>query len=255
MKSVLFVIAFLVFSHNVFALEVDTFKIIKVYGEIHKQKANQPLKRGDVFTDNDVLVYKGPNSKALVINRHKGRMIIKPKPGKNSETLFLQPISNTTPRNVSFDIKKLLGIDFLLIDDKEIEVPEGKYPLDDNNFFYVQYIYNDEVINKKLRFSENHVIFNRNEIFMVDNSPIEYDEITQMKLFYRKNYQSTLIHSFKLITPDIDELKDEILVISKTLSSRPKDERIDAIHTYLQDVYGKIKRAETKEFIEKNKIN
>ena len=64
---------------------LDTYKVIKVTGNIIYKKNNKDVIQGDLFPENEQIVFKTVDSKAAIISTAKGRFILAPGADKNAQ--------------------------------------------------------------------------------------------------------------------------------------------------------------------------
>lgn len=57
---------------------LDTYKVIKVTGSILYKKTNKSMLQGDLFPENEQILFKTTDSKAAIISTAKGRFILAP---------------------------------------------------------------------------------------------------------------------------------------------------------------------------------
>ncbi|MDA0195244.1 MAG: hypothetical protein O2887_10890 [Bacteroidetes bacterium] len=140
--------------------------------------------------------------------------------------------------NNSLDFRNFFGDQFAVVGSElKIQVSSVSYPQNSNNFFYIQYQYNGEAINKKMANSGDSLIINRNELLKVDDTPIPVDKVSDYILYYFDGAQeiSKIITPLPLVMVSSDEFKD--LVDGMTLDGVPPAE--SDVFNLVSDVYGK----------------
>jgi hypothetical protein len=122
--------------------------------------------------------------------------------------------------------------------------------MDENRFFYLQYQYNGEYINKKLPFRENNLILSRTEILKVDGQPIPALDTPETTLNYYTPAGSQFISSFELIFPDMDLLKNETGILLEEFSDRDYAIKVNELSAYIYEFYGKPDKEDVMKFLE-----
>ena len=222
----------------------NDYTVLKVYGTITYKKLDRELAKGDQFKDKDVLIFKTTESRAAVISPEKGRlMITKSNSNDASGMNFVPGLSNISTRggsiNTLMDLENEFAGEYLLLNIAKINVGKTNFPQNEESFFYIKYKYNNEEINKKLAFSGDTLIINVNELLQVDGKPIQLGETSDMKLYYLKDKNSTLICDFIAIFPDKKALLNEITIILNTYTNKESKYLYNEIKSYITEFYGK----------------
>jgi hypothetical protein len=233
------------------------YKVIKVDGEIVLVKTGKNLATGLVFGENEKLNFITPQSKAAVISPTKGRMILAYDNASKSGANYLPAMSNISTRQGSIlnllDLKNNFTGKYVILDRIEIELSAPEFPMNEDNFFYITYLYNNEAINKKLKYNGQKLIIDKTELFTVDGSPIPNPNVTDVKLYYFKdNHSSLFINEFNPVFPNLETLKQEVQLIADGLKGKTKSEILDEVISYLSDFYGKADKENVRLWMEKN---
>ncbi|MBN2681675.1 MAG: hypothetical protein JXR58_04150 [Bacteroidales bacterium] len=235
------------------------YKVIKVNGSITMKSSGKNLSTGTVFSDRENLLFGQPTAKAAVINPEKGRFVVTPENANdltNSKSNFIPGLSNISSRSGAsslrniVDMKNYFSGNFMIFDSTTIVINSPDFPIDENNFFYCRYKYNDEDVNKKLEYLGDTVIIYKNELLSILGNPISSEDVTEMQLFYyqQNEKKSVLINSFNPVFAE-KSLKEEIQVIIDELSSKTFKEKYDAIVSYLNEFYGKPDESNLKNWL------
>lgn len=231
---------------------VDKYKVIRVDGKIIFMPTKTPMKKGDVFLSGTALDFVSPQSRAAVISAIKGRFVLTP--AEQGQTKILPAANNISSRSGALinkiDMTNHFNGKYLILDEIELELSNAAYPMNDNNFFYLSYMHNGEKINKKLAFNADHLIISKDELFKVDDQPIDVEE-KQMVLYYKSSDKTDKINEFTPIFPDMEELKSEIQIILDEFSNKDKEVQINEITAYLDQFYGKPNKENLKNWMEK----
>ena len=156
----------------------NDYTVLKVYGGITYKKLDRDLLKGDQIKDKDVLIFKTNDSRAAVISPEKGRlMITKSNTGGVSDVNFVPGLSNISTRgsgvNSLTDLENEFTGHYLLLNHAEIPITKSLYPQNDESFFYIKYIFNNEEINKKLAYRGDTLVIDVTELLQVDGKPIQ----------------------------------------------------------------------------------
>ncbi|MCK4664098.1 MAG: hypothetical protein KAT68_14615 [Bacteroidales bacterium] len=254
--SIIFVLIYSLTAQN-------AYQVIKVTGTIKIVESGVSLSQGISFDDDNNLDFITTNARAAVIHPSKGRFILMP---NNSNIAYAR--ANLTPSmsNISsragamiskVDLSNFFSGDYVIIDKSYIKISPNIFIMDNDNFFYIKYTYKDEDIHKKLKYSNDTLIINKSELFTIDGWPITNPNITKMELLYMSKEKggSIYINSFNPVFPDSKELLSEIEVILKNFKDKSKEEIINELVNYINEMYGKIDQTNVEKWlIDNNKI-
>ena len=247
MKSIITVLLFL-FIVLQSSFSQNDFKVIKVNGSIVLKTKGTSLETGTVFSDKEDLLFRSEDATAAVINSLKGRIILT---SKNHDLSSARPNSLPSMYSISSrsgaalnnnDLSVLFSGKCAILDRQAIEVDKKNFPMDNNNFFFLRYVYKGEEINKKLAFSGDSLIIDKKSLFTVDGNPIPSADNTLIKLFYRKGSESVPISEFDLIFPEMKQLSNEVKIILSEMKDKSDKAKAEEIDSYLNEFYGKVDR-------------
>jgi len=222
---------------------VDEYKVIKVIGEITYKQSGQEMSTGDIFKSSASLVFKSDNSRAAVISRVKGRFVLAP-PSKAQTTNLVPAVNTISSRSGAIvnelDVKRHFEGDYLIIDEVAVPVSPQTFPQDEQHFFFLSYMHEEEKIMKKLGNRGEKLVINKKEVFSIDGEQIDPFD-TEMTLYYRdaKAKENTKLSTFSLVVPDEELLRREVSVILSEYSDKPEDEQFKQVKGYLTEFYGK----------------
>ena len=233
----------------------DTYKVIKVNGQIIYVKTGSTMKMGDVFAPSTSLKFKTNESRAAVISRIKGRFILTGG-AAGSRSNLLPAMNNISSRAGALlniiDLKNHFQGKYVILGEMKLTIGKDAFPMDDKHFFYLRFDYDGEVINKKLPVKDGKLVLDRKEIYKIDGKPIE-GEVKEMTLYYRDNEKktSTKINAFHPVFPDIALLKDELNIILAEYSDKESNQKKSEITSYINEFYGKPDKDNLNEFLKK----
>ncbi len=256
MKKIIVLLLVFVFT-NIHSQE--KFKVIRVNGTIVNEANNENLVTGSVIKDNDKLLFRNLNSRAAVISS-KGRYILAAKNTTNAYAKsFLTPaMSNMSSRSGAItsqiDLENHFSGNYLIFKISKVKVNKENYPMDDNHFFFIKYEYKGDDVNKRLKFNDDTLIIDRNDLMTIDGQPIPNPDVKNMKIFYfdKIKKSSTEIGAFNPVFVNESELKNEISILLEGLSNKTKQQKIDEVISYINDFYGKPDKENLTKWLETN---
>ncbi len=252
----------LILTFFLFAISLNAqtnYKVIKVNGTIHYTRTGSSMNLGDVFPDNENLKFESASSRAAVINPEKGRFILTPESSSQlsgAKSNFLPAMSNISTRggalNSLNDIQNQFTGPVSILYKASWHINPYQFPMDENSFFYLQYQYKGETINKKLEFEENSLVFLREEILKIDEQSITGLDNPSSILYYYSSEGSQYISSFELIFPEMDMLKSETEIILGELTDAEYSLKVNELSGYIFEFYGKPDKEDVMLFLEKD---
>jgi hypothetical protein len=258
MKRITVLLAIFLFAASAGAQ--DLFKVISVNGEIIATKANVTLENGVQVSSDDDFNFVVPNSRAAMINSNLGRVVLTEQNAADafSRAAFAPAMSSISTRagNISnsAELQNMFCENMLIIDKMEVSVGANVYPMGDQTFFYISYMYDNENINKRLEFSGDKFIVDKEAIFNIDGKPIDDKKVQELKLYYYKRTgvpESTLIASFSPLFISSAEIKPEIQIIVDELNNLPYNNLLAEVFEYLKAFYGVAERANLEAWMSK----
>ena len=127
-----------------------------------------------------------------------------------------------------------------MLEKQSIVIDKANFPMNNNNFFFLRYVYKGEAINKKLKYSDDTLIIDKVNLYTVDGRPIPNPDNTAISLYYKKGTEYVAINGFELIFPDTDRLKKEVQVIIDELKGRSSKDKVNEINAYIGENYGRV---------------
>ncbi len=241
-------------------LEAQTnYRVIRVNGKIQYVKTGNDMASGDVFAEDEALSFESPDSRAAVINPEKGRFILTQQTSGQStgaKSNFLPARSNISTRggalNSLNDLQDLFEGHIAILHEASWHVNPYQFPMDDDHFFFLQFRYGGEQINKKLPFRDNMLVMSREEILKVDEKPIPALDTPVTILNYYAEGSTQYISSFNLIFPDLETFRAEAGIILEEFEKEDYPRKVNELSGYLYEFYGKPDKEDTMLFLEKD---
>lgn len=239
-------------------LATSSYKVIRVNGKIVFVQTRSSMKQGDMYVAGTAIDFDTDQSRAAIINKLKGRCVLKP--AKKGKAIVLPAANNINSRSGAIinkiDINNHFNDNYLVIGKMKIEISERSFPQNEKNFFYLAYEYKKnatdkagELIRKKLPYDGNKLILDRDEIFSVDNQPIPVQK-TEMALYYMSGDSGERLAEFNPIFPDLDNLKAEVLILLSESDKVEKSAQIKEVTAYLNEFYGKPQKDNLTKWLE-----
>jgi len=218
-------------------LSNNEYKVLTVQGRIVFEQSGKDMQRGDLYVTGTPLNFTTTSSRAAIVNDVNGRYVLSSTKGKLK---VLPAANNVSSRGGALlnivDLKNHFSGRYLIIKRSEVQIGSESFPMNDNNYFYLTYQHNGEVIPKKLRSEDDYLIFDAEEIFKIDGNAIPVEE-KEMTLYYKgpKTYK---INTFTPVFPDPTQLKEEVSILLETFEKENNTKKIDEITGYLFEFYG-----------------
>src|ERR1700741_4610766 len=197
------------------------------------KKNNKNVIQGDLFPENEQILFKTTESKAAVISTAKGRFILAPGSDKKADVKanLLPASSNVSSRSGSIinvvDLQNMFTGNFVVLGKMRMHINKDNFPMNESNFFFLRYKYKGEDINKKLANEGEKLIFDKEQILMVDGKPITGPDSPEYKLYYSDGKTSQLINSFNLIMPETEGLKQETTILLAEIKDKNYTAKVD----------------------------
>jgi hypothetical protein len=236
----------------------DNYKVIKVNGSIQVKKTGKALQQGDIFKSSTTLQFNSAESKATVINGEKGRFVITNQSGTSKGNNLIPAINNIASRGGALltiiDLQNLFQGNLCVINQMKVKIACADYKMSKDYFFYLQYSYKGEKINKPLSFSDDSLNFSKTELYKVDGKAIDAPDSPEVTLFYRDNIKKTAqtIGTFNLVFPNENDLKAEVKIILDELKTKNASQKTDEVLSYLNEFYGKPDKDNVNPWLSKN---
>lgn len=240
------------------ALAVDSYRVIKVNGKIIYTRNGKDMSQGDVFQSNEKITFKTQQSRAAVISKVNGRKILSPKGSETTQATLLPPMNNISPRagglNNIIDLQNHFDGKYLVLGVSKLKVSPKSFPMDStkNQFFYLKYSYEGEVIPKKLSYEDDKLVLDANEIYKIDGEAIDGSIVSNVELFYLNDKTSTAIGGFELIFGDTESLKTELEIILAEIGKEDREKAKEDITSYLNEYYGKPDQANLSAWVDEH---
>jgi len=229
----------------------NLFKVIRVNGKILFVKTGQGLKTGDSYLDGTPLSFASNRDRAAIINKIKGRYILQP--NQKGKAIVLQATSNVDARTGSallnlLDVKNYFSDSIVLLGDVAVTMGKEAFPMNEENFFYVTYMLENERIAKKLPFKGQELLISESKLFEVDGQPIPTFN-TDMTLYYMQDDKPRKMSVFYPVFPNAKALELEVSILLEELGDIAADKKQDEVASYVSGFYGKTQKENLNDWL------
>lgn len=227
------------------AQKSETYKVVKVQGEIQRVKTGNLLFLGEDVTNNENYNFKNEVSRAIVVNKEKGCLVLSSK--ANNEGPQFLPSSNkmsvraVLPTQPSEIMEYYYGEVFVSGFDS-LKIDNDKMKIDDVNYFSVKYDANGQSFNEKVELVNNSLVLPSS---LLTNKP------STVTVCYNDEYGEKSKTDFTPVYADNSVLKEELNVIFTTLKGK-QNEKVSASANFINDFYGKTTEEAVESWIKAN---
>ncbi|MES2592216.1 MAG: hypothetical protein V4608_10050 [Bacteroidota bacterium] len=246
MKKLVLILCAAIICSSFAPYTIDVYSVIKVIGGIKHASNNKALFTGDKILSNERLTFASNLSKAALVNKEKGRLMLNATASGTVSEGLMPALNNVSSRGGalinSLDLKNHFADKYLILSGYEVEIGDASFPMDEEKFFFLRFMHNGEEISKKLPFENNKLKMDAAEILKVDGKAITLKEGTTAQLVYRNSIDKTseTIASFEPIFADEKNLKNECKLIVYEIGSEKNTEKSrEQLLSYLTENYGK----------------
>jgi hypothetical protein len=283
MKNILYTL--LVTILIIIGLGVDllaqTYTILHVGGDIRRKSSDQRLKVGEKVGNEEELTYFTPKSKAVLMSKETGRVILsgeyayaveqgndyEMEMGYSSPLKMAILPKQRSGKPLRFDVydkisdfKAFFGTGrFAIIGNKlEVEVDAQKYADNDSRFIY-HYQLGKDSIGKEIPRSQNTLIINKNDLYFNNGKVLNPEDILEAGLSYQsiKNNQTSgasiteKLVTFQPVFVEEESVYQEVKTLLEFLDNPQDAEKVKTeMLNFVYDVYG---RVDVKSFVEWSK--
>ena len=258
---------------NVFSVSIchakDQYHVMYINGDVNLTSTKEALKIGDTINRLDKLEFSSRDSFVDVFSLNQGREVLKP-PASNStksmgsEVFYLvksilvpKEVSVSTRNGIINNIKDLRGLfsntPYLLLGGKSvINISPLVLPMNDDTFFFVTYMHDRNVINKRLSYKNNKLILAFSEVFSIEGEPIEREKQGKFDLIYYdfKKQEQTKISTVEYFVPNYNKIKNEIKVMLDIMVNAGMNKANTYITEFINDRYGYATEDDIKRLID-----
>jgi hypothetical protein len=256
-------------------LIAQTYTVLHVGGDIRRKSSDQRIKVGEKVGNEEELSYFSPKSKAVLMSKETGRVILS---GEYAYAIeqgndYEMEIGYSSPLKMAIlprqrsgkplkfdvydkvsDFKAFFGTSrFAIIGDKlEISIDEQRYS-DHSSMFIYHYQLGKDSIGKEIPRSENLLIINKKELYFANGKTINPEDVHEATLSYKaqKEKPSEKLVAFQPVFVDEEAVYQEVKTLLEFLDNPQDTEKVKTeMLNFVYDVYG---RVDVKSFVEWSK--
>ena len=206
-----------------FSVQGQSYTVIHSIGKIRDAKTGKYLAKGTRLDESATLKFESEGARAAVLSSSRGRFIIQEAaPSKSNSDLAYTLSSVISPArgrlstrageiNNRLDFQKKFGEGPVAIvgDSYQVKVSPSAFPMSQDQFFYIQYQYSNEPVNKKLAFNNAELILDIAELYSVDSVPIDAASTSDTKLLYydAERQESTMVTAMDLVMVEEEDFR------------------------------------------------
>lgn len=227
------------------AQQNESFKVVKVQGEIHRVKTGNILSIGENVQSNENLSFKDNYSRAMVVNNKKGCMILSAN-SNNGGPQFL-PAPNNMSVRTSLPAQPSEVLDFYygyvaITGADSLKIDGDKLTIDADSYFTINYEKNGKSVSEKMAWNNGKLSL---------PSVLMSDKPEKIEICYNNEFGLKKKSEFKPIYVDSRTLREEIRLIFDALQG-DKASKITATVSFINDFYGKITPETVESWIDNN---
>lgn len=222
-----------------------TYKVVKVQGEIVRVKTGNALSIGENVVSNENLNFKDNYSRAMVVNRDKGCMILSAN-STNGGPQFM-PAPNNMSVRAAIPTQPSEVLDFYyghvaIIGCDSLKIDEEKLLISDDSYFTVNYNVNGQEMSDRM-------VFNNGKLALP--ASIAKDKPEMVEVCYNNEFGLKKKSEFKPVYINDKDLKEEIGLIFNAIQG-VKERKVTASVVFVNDFYGKTTAESLQTWIDKN---
>ncbi len=227
------------------AQKTVNYKVVKVQGQIQRLKTGNMLSVGENVVSNENFDFKTSYSRAVVINKDRGCMILSAQAG-SSGAQFLPSSSNMSVRAAQpaypSDVLNYYYGDILITGFDSLKVNEKSLKLDDKNYFTATYSIDGKEQTEILILSNGKLVLPKT---IVENHP------EKVVISYNDEFGVNSKSEFTPVYADKEVLKGEVDMIFNTMKGK-RAEKVKAVTNMVNNFYGKADEPAVDAWIKNN---
>ena len=233
------------FTLSANAQQTETYKVVKVQGEILRVKTGNILSICEDVVSNENLSFKDNYSRAMVVNKDRGCMILSAK-SDNGGPQFL-PAQNNMSVRAAVPAQPSEVLDFFygqvaITGCDSLKIDNDKLPIGADSYFTVNYTVNGKEINGKMEFKNGKLAL---------PASIIQDKPEKVEICYNNEFGLRKKSEFMPVYVNGNDLKKEIGLILNAIQGE-NESKITASVIFVNDFYGKTTIETMKPWIDNN---
>jgi hypothetical protein len=241
------------FGNSVLSAQKNMYNPIKMKGTITFATSGKHINKGQKFKATDALKFSSTKDFIFVINENEETFLLTPDASLRKYKVKSLTISGSTrPGYILTDMQLrqfLYENDSLLLLNGQFRLILGKeaFPMDETHFFYLQYLWKGDTINKKLTHQGDTLILNAEEIYKIDDKQIDPKDVsdTCFLYYYKEDSQESTAYPalsvpIYIVLTSNEELQEEVKVLLGTLGNISIHDMLVKVDNYLSKFYGRV---------------
>lgn len=221
------------------------YKVVKVQGEIQRVKTGNLLSIGEDVANNENFSFKTNYSRAVVVNKDKGCVILSAR-NDNEGSQFLPSPNNMSvraalPTQPSEVVEYYYG-DVFVSGFDSLKIDDSKLLINDDSYFTVKYSADGKDFTEKLGYKNGKLALPAS---LLENKP------EKATLCYNDEFGESNKSEFTPVYADKETLKGELELIFSTMKGK-RNEKVLSSATFVNDFYGKTTEEAVDAWIKNN---
>ncbi|MBP5666877.1 MAG: hypothetical protein J6X32_01890 [Salinivirgaceae bacterium] len=221
------------------------YKVVKVQGEIQRVKTGNLLSIGEDVANNENFSFKTNYSRAVVVNKEKGCVILSAR-NDNEGSQFLPSPNNMSvraalPTQPSEVVEYYYG-DVFVSGFDSLKIDDSKLLINDDSYFTVKYSADGKDFTEKLGYKNGKLALPAS---LLENKP------EKATLCYNDEFGESNKSEFTPVYADKETLKGELELIFSTMKGK-RNEKVLSSATFVNDFYGKTTEEAVDAWIKNN---
>lgn len=266
MKKIFTLICLVVIS--ALANAQETYYVTFVKGTV-KGVSGVALKVNELLKSSDRITFGSGEDLVAVIGTKSGRQVLKPATGSKGPVLnsMVGDILNPGSARLStrsglllniIDLQNHFGKErYAVLGSTRLPISPDSFPQNDKTFFFLSYVYQGEMVNKKLSFKGDTLYLNANEILQVDGKSITDADLSNSVLKYKGATGIIIISEARFSFPNETEVKQSLSIMNEQLTKQglSKEDKAAEMITFMAEFYGKVDKDNFNLWLQKNISN
>ena len=230
---------------SLFAQNDLNYKVVKVQGEIQRVKTGNLLSIGEDVVSNENFDFRTNYSRAVVVNKEKGCVILSAK-NDNEGSQFLPSPNNMSVRAAlptqPSEVMEYYNGDIFISGYDSLKIDGSKLLINNDSYFTVNFAVDGKNVSEKIDYQNGKLVLPSE---LISNKP---EKVT---LVYNDEFGENCKTEFNPVYADNNVLKGEIDVIFSTMKGE-RDEKVTASANFINDFYGKTTEEAVATWIKNN---
>ena len=244
--------------------------VIAVKGNIKSKKLGKNLRPGDIIPSEDIVTFRDKDDFLTLYTVDGVRKFVAypEKRFKKKKNIFNLPEvlkdgqPSIIPVNPELKILEDSRLFFttrpflVLGGEMKMSLPKALFPMSKALFFYVNYDFKEDNIDKKIEYKIDSLIIRKRDMFKIDGKEVDSKYAENFKLYYynQPKTKHTLIGKWKPMFPIDERLREETDVLLNLLKQKNADDTliVTEMAGFFNQHYGNVESENFKKWIHDN---